>query len=398
MFGGGYGAGGFCQSKKHKPKARMKSNKIPTICLIIPSLTLGGAEKQAVLLARFIKKEGLGRPIIIGIGRSGILEPQLKSEKIECISLDLMVGFHLKRWVLWSRAFFFRRKIRALNPDLVIPLTYWPNLLGAFSCWGPGSPICMWNQRSIDSLLPFTMMERGVRSAVKSYASNSQQAADFIRKRHGISASKRVDIIPNIIEDIDLSKIKSKPRSDSTPRILMMANFFKGKRHDLVLNGLKIWEQANPTQQIELIFSGRAPGGIAVENAKALAFDLKLRSKVVFARYPSIQSGLAAGVDVGLLATDAEGYSNSIVEYMLAGVPVLVSDIPSNREVLGKQIEHQLFEQNPAAFAQSLSLLMDQQGEWEQIGKQNRKEILERHAGCAEMAWGSIISRLLASK
>lgn len=80
------------------------------------------------MLARFIKKEGLGRPIIIGIGRSGILEPQLKSEKIECISLDLMVGFHLKRWVLWSRAFFSQK-----NPGIKPRLGHSFNVLAKFA-------------------------------------------------------------------------------------------------------------------------------------------------------------------------------------------------------------------------------------------------------------------------
>lgn len=376
----------------------MKKNKLPIVCLIIPSLTLGGAEKQSALLARYIKSQALGRPIIVGIGRSGALKAQLKKENIECISVDLTVGFHLKRRILWSRAILFRRKIRALNPDLVIPLTYWPNVLGAFSCLGPASPKCMWNQRSIDSLLPHTMLERLARTAVKCYASNSQNAEEFIRNRHGIPAASVVEIIPNIIEEIDLKKIKSNPEAASNPRILMMANFFKGKRHDLVLNGLKIWEDENPNRQIELIFSGKAPGGMALETAKALAFDLKLRSKVGFARYPSIQSALSEGFHIGLLATDAEGYSNSIMEYMLAGLPVLVSDIPSNREVLGKQIEHQLFEQTAAAFAQSLSLLLERRSEWASLGRNNRMEILSRHSGHAEKAWGRIISKLLDSK
>lgn len=373
----------------------MKANKIPTICLIIPSLTLGGAEKQALLLARHIKKAGLGNPIIIGIGRPGILEAQLKRENIECISFGLTVGFHLKRWALWSRAVFFRRQIRALNPDLVIPLTYWPNLLGAFSCWGPRSPICMWNQRSIDGLLPFTMMERGVKSAVKRYASNSQHAADFIRKRHGLSASKTVDIIPNFIEDLDLSKIKSKPRANCPPRILMMANFFKGKRHDLVLNGLKIWEQANPNQEVELVFSGKAPGGNAIENAKALAFDLKLRSKVIFTRYTSIQSGLAEGVDIGLLATDSEGYSNSIMEYMLASLPVLVSDIPANREVLGAQLNNQLFGASPEEFACALQNLIEKKEDWSSMGQANRADLLSRHLEKAEKIWIQTLQNVL---
>jgi hypothetical protein len=66
--------------------------------------------------------------------------------------------------------------------------------------------------------------------------------------------------------------------------------------------------------------------------------------------------------------------------------------------VLGKQIEHQLFEQTAAAFAQSLSLLLERRSEWASLGWNNRMEILSRHSGHAEKAWGRIISKLLDSK
>ena len=369
-------------------------SKEPIILILIPSLTIGGAEKQAVLIAQRIRRHKLGKPIIVGLGRPGLLEAQLLNEGIASKSLNMSFGFHLSSIDLWFRALSVRRELRALNPKLLIPLTFWPNVLSAFSCLGPFSPACMWNQRSIDTNLPFSKLEKISRQAVSFYSANSIAAGNFINARHKLKESNSPIILPNLIST-QLEDFFSYKSSNVPIRMLMMANFFLGKRQDVVLQGLKCWEETQPESAIELVFSGKAPGGYFLEIIKAQAFDLNLKSKVKFCHYSSLTEALLEGVDVGILATDSEGYSNSIMEYMLAGLPVLVSDIPANREVLGEQTEHQLFGPTAAEFAQALQNLMDKKQNWDDMGKANREEILRRHSITAEEKWIQAIKKCL---
>jgi glycosyltransferase involved in cell wall biosynthesis len=43
-----------------------------------------------------------------------------------------------------------------------------------------------------------------------------------------------------------------------------------------------------------------------------------------------------AAADIGLLTSKSEGSSNSVLEYMAMGLPAVLSDIPSNRELVNE--------------------------------------------------------------
>jgi len=45
---------------------------------------------------------------------------------------------------------------------------------------------------------------------------------------------------------------------------------------------------------------------------------------------------LLSAFDIGVLTSHAEGFSNSILEYMAAELPVVVTDVGGNREALGE--------------------------------------------------------------
>ncbi len=40
--------------------------------------------------------------------------------------------------------------------------------------------------------------------------------------------------------------------------------------------------------------------------------------------------------DVGVISSESEGLSNSLIEYVGCGIPVVATDIPANRELLGE--------------------------------------------------------------
>jgi glycosyltransferase involved in cell wall biosynthesis len=83
------------------------------------------------------------------------------------------------------------------------------------------------------------------------------------------------------------------------------------------------------------------------ERVKQLRLEPNVRLTGV---QPDVRHFLAAA-DIGLLASLSEGSSNALLEYMAMGLPVAVSDIPANRELVAGVF----FEPgNPAALAEKI--------------------------------------------
>jgi len=60
---------------------------------------------------------------------------------------------------------------------------------------------------------------------------------------------------------------------------------------------------------------------------------LKLRDRVRFAGPQADVRPWLAAADLGIITSRSEGSSNALLEYMAAGLPTVVSNIPANREL-----------------------------------------------------------------
>jgi glycosyltransferase involved in cell wall biosynthesis len=73
----------------------------------------------------------------------------------------------------------------------------------------------------------------------------------------------------------------------------------------------------------------------------------------------------------------------------------LVSDIPANREVLGAQLDNQLFGPSPEEFASALQNLIEKKENWSFMGQANRADLLARHWEKAEQIWIQTLQNVL---
>jgi glycosyltransferase involved in cell wall biosynthesis len=67
---------------------------------------------------------------------------------------------------------------------------------------------------------------------------------------------------------------------------------------------------------------------------EARARDLGLAERLVFRGKVADVPRLLADWDVGVLCSDSEGFSNALLEYMLAGCAAVATDVGGNREAL----------------------------------------------------------------
>ena len=107
---------------------------------------------------------------------------------------------------------------------------------------------------------------------------------------------------------------------------------------------------------------------------KKLVDSLALRDSVFFLGQITDISGLLAACDIGVLSTPNEGLPNAVIEYMASGLPVVATDLPSTREVLGEEFKQQFCKPgDPESLAERLQVLLDNSKLRQNLGARNRQ-------------------------
>jgi glycosyltransferase involved in cell wall biosynthesis len=144
--------------------------------------------------------------------------------------------------------------------------------------------------------------------------------------------------------------------TQSHPLIVCIIGQFR-KRQDLVVRAA---EQLQDMGDVGFVFVG---DGSELGAVRDLANSIGVEKKCLFTGYLSFDltwSVIGASA-VAVCPTDFEGHGKVPVQYLLAGVPPLLSDIPVMRELLGSSLgvlRDCLVANEPAAFADRLRRLL----------------------------------------
>jgi glycosyltransferase involved in cell wall biosynthesis len=340
------------------------------VLIIIPSLTLGGAEKQALEYAKAIKRLEL-KPIVLGIGREGEMVPKLKELEIDYKTYSFANFFHSNKFKQLLFLLKFTFFIHSLKCKKAISFTYWPNII--FKLIHPfcGIKKMYWNQRSVDSSSQPIFWERLSKYIKVNYIANSLASAGNIAEKHSVSKND-IHVIHNVM---DLSFANKMNQEKNTIDIIMVANFFEEKDHFTLIYAFQKLIIQHSSLDLKLHFVGTAPGGSdRMTEAKALAFDLGLSESVIFHGAVIDVKMILKQMDIGVLSTYSEGFSNAIMEYMEVGLPVVATDIASNLEALSDLNKEFLFEiENVNELTNKLESFILDENLRKEIGMKNRE-------------------------
>lgn len=369
------------------------------VLVLLESLELGGAERQAIHLARYLQEYedavvqlwGWGLP-----GRAADL----------CYRLGLpwrtyRLGWHAGRWQRLIGIARLGSQIARWQPDLVVPYCRVPNIVAGLVWRWTGAAGCLWNQRDTGLDLGASRLERWAVRSVPAVVANSHHAAQRLAKLFRLR--QPIHVVPNGVrlEPPAASRAAWRRRLGANERCLvavMVANIHRAKDHATALRG---WHRVVHRMAAEAQ-DDRAAGGLASLPAPegrspqpspkallvlagrldepagplALVRQLGLQKHVRLLGAVDDVSGLLSAADLGVFASPAEGCPNAILECMAAGLPVVATVCPGTTEVLGPAAQGMLVPaQDDASLADRILMLAGNPNLRHTVGEANRRRV-----------------------
>jgi glycosyltransferase involved in cell wall biosynthesis len=163
----------------------------------------------------------------------------------------------------------------------------------------------------------------------------SKAVKKVIMEKEDVSEAK-VKIIYNGIdtEYFKPSKTKSLLRSqiglqDSNFVITIVANLYKIKGVEYFIRAASLVAQEVPESKFIIVGDGAEKDGLA-----ELAANLGISEKIIFTGNIYNTKDYLATSDVYVCSSLSEGFSNSILEAMAMGLPVVATDVGGNKEAV----------------------------------------------------------------
>ncbi|RME32115.1 glycosyltransferase [Candidatus Woesearchaeota archaeon] len=294
---------------------------------VITGLGVGGAEHMLLKTIPHLP----GTHIVCSLTDDNALGRKLEEKGVETYYL------HLTTWnfllVLWR----LRRLIKSVRPRLINSYLLHANIIARIVGRLTGVKTIICSVRNIHRDRPvWNALDRATSWMVTRYTPNSRAVAAWLTNEVGIPEEK-ITVIPNCV-DATLKERVAKTNRHAKRRelglqrervALYVASFKKQKNHETLLAAFS----KLPNEWV-LLLAGDGPRKKEME---WLARRLRIAKRVRFLGNRADIPELLAVSDVFVFPSRHEGMPNALLEAMAAGVPVVCSDIPENKEVAGEE-------------------------------------------------------------
>jgi len=343
----------------------------PRMIIILRSFHLGGAERQAVLLADHFHSTG-GFQVEVVAFEKGLSVPALLPPGIATNLIHLGERKRLGRLVGTIE---LTRHLRRRRGDILLPFTDWPNkAVGAV--WPlTGAKACIWNQRDEGREITDRFMERRALRQASWFVANSRSGKDFLSSKMRVDPT-RISVIPNCV-------LPLKPKNDrdhwrgrlainpKTFVVTMVASLSRFKDHDTLLRAWPGVQEKYPDSV--LLLAGRDGD----RHSQIRDTCSRLKSVHLLGEVPDI-GGLLAASDTLVHSSFLEGIPNAVLEAMAAGLPVVATNIPGTRIAMGLGNRWLIPPQNSELLAKILLVLSGDPVLRRHVGNENRQRTLQK--------------------
>lgn len=284
-----------------------------------PFPIIGGKEKQAYLLSKELKEQG------VNIFALSYKHNDNKSEVVSMINIKRIERgiFSVPSLILFLFKMRFNYKILHIHTPSRIGLVM--VILGKMFSYKvvfkfPGEALLKENKNFFWKFIVkksdmFVVLEERTYSKLLEYS--------FIKKR--------IFMIENGVEIKEKRKIIEKDIIE----LIFLGRLHPIKRCDDLLRACKKLDNDFKNWHLTIVGDGEL-----FEELLNLSVELGISEKVTFAGYQNNPSEWLEKSDIFLITSDSEGMSNSMLEAMAIGIPIITTRVSSVETMLGKDYEY----------------------------------------------------------
>ncbi len=363
----------------------------PNILQLIGSFHQGGSERQAVQLTRLLHEEQTYNVFTAALSDEGVLRGEIEDlgfTEIPEFKLNSFFDLNFIKQVRKCAKFIRENKI-----EIVQTHDFYTNIFGMSAAFLARVPVRIAAKRETGGMRGKAqiIIERQAFRAANAIVANSQAVKNYLINE-GVS-EKKIEVIYN---GLDLERLTPKmtnrreicemlglPNDEKIKFITLVANLrHEVKNQPMFLRVARKVLQKHP--DAHFILAGEGELKKTLEN---LAKDLKIEENTHFiGRCVHIPELLFVS-EICTLTSVAEGFSNSILEYMAAGKPVVATDVGGASEAIIKgETGFLVASDDDENLANRLIELLSDTEKAQNFGRKGRKIVEEKFSLAAQLS------------
>jgi len=307
----------------------------PAVLQLIDSFNQGGSERQALQLTRLLVESGRFKVHLACLSPEGVLRDSINDLDLGEIHSFPLNSFYDQNAVKQLRRFV--RWLKSSHIDILHTHDFYTNVFGMAGGALARLPVRVASMRETAGMR--SAAQKQVQRVAYSLAHHVVANSNAVREkliRDGVTPEK-VSVIYNGLDVRRLATTLSRAESLSLLGlpgerrfIAILANMrHEVKDYPMFLRSARQVKSAVPDAAFLLAGEGELS-----DSLRGLAEELGINDSTFFLGRCEKVAELLAVSEICVLSSKAEGFSNSILEYMAAGRPVVVTDVGGAREVV----------------------------------------------------------------
>lgn len=353
----------------------------------IGSFNQGGTERQAVALTRALKNDGTFDVYAATLNQDGVLRGE-----VDAIGLDQIPEFPLTSFYNLKFVHEVRRCAKYLRDnkiDLVHTHDFYTNVFGMAAATLARVPVRVASKRETGGMRSRAqrVVEKFAFGLANAIIANSNAVRDHLID-HGISADK-INVVHNGVVLTGAHAPCMQTVGDLVPSVSENARLITlvaNLRHAVKNIPMLLRAAKRVIEQHEDAHFVIAGEGELRNELEGLAVRLGVARNVHFIGRCDDVPGLLAASYACVLTSTAEGFSNSLIEYMAVGKPVVATNVGGAAEaVVDGETGYLVASDDGAAMAERLIELLGDKDLAAAIGARAKQTAIERFAPEAQL-------------
>jgi glycosyltransferase involved in cell wall biosynthesis len=346
------------------------------IVLAIQDLNVGGAERQVLELSTGLKTLGHNVTICC-LNTRGVLAEEAMGRGIEVVCLNKKHKYDFR--IIFRLVKLLKQKKADVLQTYLFGADLWGRLAGRLA----GVKVLLTSNRSGGRHYEKKeyWFDRLLWPLADGIISNTQSGRELLHHKLKIPLEK-LYFVPN---GYNFNKFNNLPARNEVRRELSLSDsdyvaVITGslkpiKNHKMLIEAAKVISKKY--NNIRYLIVGKGP---LEKELIALVENYGLKKQIIFTGQRLDIPRLLSSADMGVLTSKWEGYSNSIMEYMVAGLPVVATDVGGVRDLVSPDKTGYLVPSGDApAMAQKIVELFNAPEKAEEMGRAGKEWV---HQNC----------------